>query len=99
MEHQRFCKVCERELSQQNPGSICVICQDNITKSLDEKPYYDVNDLQKILGVSAAQVRRLGREGKIPGRIPGKKHDYLKSVVDDWMNLDHIFRRTSPKPV
>jgi len=96
---ERYCKLCRRELSPQNPGSICVICQGNITKNLDEKSYYDVTDLEGVLGLGADHIRRLGRAGKIPGRIPGRKHNYLKTEVDRWVQSDHLFNTEHPKPV
>jgi len=99
VENKRYCKICQRDLSQQNPGSICVVCQDNITKSIGEKSYYDTNDLTAILGVGPDQIRKLGREGKIPGKIPGKQHHYLKPEVDNWVNSDHIYHRSHPRPV
>jgi hypothetical protein len=101
MENERYCKLCKRHLKQQNPGALCIICQNKITKSFDDKPYYDIEDIKRVLGLeSNEQVRRLGRAGKIPGRIPGVKgHRYLKTVVDNWVESDHIFLRINPKPI
>jgi hypothetical protein len=99
MSQERYCTICQRALSTQNPGTLCVICQGDITHKLDKKPYYDVEDLKKKLGVSEYQVRRLGRNNEIPGRIPGKQHHYLKAAVDSWIESDFIYNRTNPKPV
>jgi hypothetical protein len=98
METERYCKLCQRELSTQNPGSICVICQDKITKTFDDKPYYDVEDLQRIFGLSAEHVRRLSRAGRIPGRMPVvKEHHFSKSVIDRWIEANHICTSASPR--
>jgi hypothetical protein len=100
MEKERYCKLCQRELSRQNPGSVCMICQDKITETFDDKPYYDVEDLQRIFGLSAEQVRRLSRTGRFPGRMPViKEHHFSKSVIDSWIKSNHSFRGASPRLV
>ena len=101
MGKERYCKICKRQLNKQNPGSLCIICQDKVAKTYSEKQYYDIDDIKHILGLeSSEQVKRLGRVGKIPGRIPGiKEHRYLKREIDRWLESDHIFSQVSPRPV
>ena len=86
----RKCIQCGAVLSQHNQGTLCFPCQEKKQKELIEKiddgPNYDINDMCFILGLSPEQARRLGREGKIPGRIPEiKKHLYLRALVDPWV--------------
>jgi hypothetical protein len=99
MEKERYCSICQRELSDRNPGTICIACQDNIINDLRENPYYDLDDMQHLLGLSAEQVKRLGRAGTIPGRVPSvKQHRYLKTEVDAWMHADYILPAAARKP-
>ncbi len=84
------CVQCGGVLSQYNQGTLCFSCQEKKQEELIERmgdsPNYDVNDICFILGLDPEQVRRLGRNGIIPGRIPGiKKHLYLKALVDSWV--------------
>jgi hypothetical protein len=68
---------------------------------LDDKPYYDVRDIMCMLGLESEEyVRRLGRKGTIPGRLPGlKQHRYLKDEVQRWIWSGHIFSSAVPRPV
>jgi hypothetical protein len=98
MEKERYCNICQRELSDRNPGKICVVCQDNMINGLHDNPYYDLDDMQRILDLCAEQVRRLGRAGTIPGKVPAiKQHRYLKPEVDRWIHSGHI--PTGHRPV
>ncbi len=101
MEQEKYCSKCKRPLSKQNPGLLCIICQDKIAQSQDEEPYYDVTDMMHILGLyNEESVRRLSRAGKIPGRIPGiKQHLFSKTAIDHWIESDHIYPQISPAPV
>jgi len=67
----------------------------------DEKKHYDVHDLMSLLGLdSEEQVRRLGRAGKIPGRVPGiKRQLYSKEAVDRWIQTDYAFTDPRIKPL
>jgi hypothetical protein len=59
--------------------------RDEIAEGID-KPYYTVSDLMKIFGLDEEQVKRNGRKGIIPGRMPGTRaHHYLKEIVDRWI--------------
>ena len=99
MELLRWCKSCGRELATSNPGSLCVICQDKIIGKFDDSPFYDVADLKHILGLESEEhVRRIGRAGKIPGRLPGKKHHYSKSEVDHWIKSNHKYTNPNRMP-
>lgn len=86
----RKCGRCGAILSQYNQGKLCFTCQvkkrDELTEKIGDGPNYDSNDIGVILGLSPEQVRRLGRKGIIPGRIPGvKQHLYLRELVDSWV--------------
>ena len=88
---ERKCTQCGAVLSQHNPGKLCFPCQDKIRGELQENmsdgPNYNVDDICSILSLSPEQVRRLGRDNAIPGRIPRiKRHLYLKTVVDQWIS-------------
>ena len=87
----RVCAQCGAVLNQYNPGKLCFPCQkqkqDELTEKTGNSLNYDVNDLCSILGLSQEQVRRLGRDKKIPGKIPEiKRHLYVKEVVDLWIH-------------
>ena len=81
------CRICGGGLNQYNPGKFCYPCQEKIRDGLnDEKPYYDVEDMGKILGIGTDQVKRNWRKGLIPGRIPEiRAHRYSKLVIDEWL--------------
>jgi hypothetical protein len=83
------CSKCGKSLASLNHGPLCFAC---VEKRLEDevsggKPYYDVRDMMNILGIEGEeQVRRKGRGGFIPGRIPGiKRHLYLKETIDEWI--------------
>jgi hypothetical protein len=61
-----------------------------------DKPYYDAQDLADILGFKDAEsVRRLGRKGKLPPRVPAvRKWLWVRGVVDEWIRGGH----QAPKP-
>lgn len=84
------CVQCGAVLSQYNQGILCFPCQEKRQEELKEKmgdsPNYDVDDMCFILGLEPEQVRRLGRKGVIPGRIPEvRQHLYLRALVDPWI--------------
>jgi len=86
----RKCAQCGAVLNQYNSGKLCFPCQVKKREELIEKigdgPNYDVNDMCSILGLSQEQVRRLGREGKIPGKIPEiRRQLFLRELVDPWL--------------
>jgi hypothetical protein len=102
MNQVRYCSKCKRELIPSNPGRLCTVCREKMSRSLpDEKTYYDVNDLMRLFGLdSEEQVRRLGRAGKIPGRVPAiKRHLYSKESVDNWIQSDYVFINPRLKPI
>ena len=88
-----FCPKCGRSLSQYNPGPCCHACQ---VKKIDklasgDKDYYDAEDLADILGFKSTEsVKRLGRKGKLPLRVPAvKKWLWAKDVFDEWIRGGH----------
>lgn len=88
---ERKCEQCNAVLSEHNDGTLCFPCQkkkqEELQKRIGDKPYYDIYDMSFFLGVSPEQVKRLGRDKKIPGRIPGiKEHRYVKAIVDLWIS-------------
>ena len=54
---------------------------------MGDSPHYTADNLCYILGIKNSEsVKRLGRKGIIPGKIPGiRKHLYLKERVDEWI--------------
>ena len=90
----RKCKVCGRCLASYNPGQLCWACQEKKKELLEEQigdtPHYTVDNLCVVLGFGNPEsVRRLGRKGKIPGRIPGiRKHLYYRKTVNDWIRSE-----------
>lgn len=90
----RKCKVCGACLSRYNPGLLCWPCQEKKKELLEEQigdtPHYTVDNLRFVLGFrNPESVKRLGRKGKIPGRIPGiKKHLYGRKTVNDWIRSE-----------
>lgn len=86
----RKCGRCGAILRQYNQGTLCFACQvkkrDELTEKIGDGLNYNVDDMCSILGLDFEQVRRLGRKGVIPGRIPGiKQHLYLRELVDQWL--------------
>ncbi len=86
----RVCRECGKELNQYHMGKLCYTCQnkkqEELTEKMGDSPNYDVNDMCSILDLSQEQVRRLGRDEKIPGKIPEiRRHLYLRELVDPWI--------------
>ena len=87
----RKCKDCDTILSLYNQGQLCWPCQEEKKEQLQEQigdtPHYTVENLCLLLGYANPEsVKRLGRKGKIPGKIPEiRKHLYLREDVDQWL--------------
>jgi hypothetical protein len=85
----RTCAECGTQLNRYNPGKLCFPCQDKRREKIAArtKQYYDVDDMMEMMGLeSTEQVKRKGRAGLIPGRIPERKaHLYNREVVDQWI--------------
>ena len=86
----RECAMCHKELSPENPGLLCVICQEKVV--YDRVPLknirkLNIKDMRHILGLdSEEQVKRLGRKGKLPPRVPAIKQWLWEDVVvRDWI--------------
>lgn len=96
---QRKCVGCGANLREDNPGTLCTPCQTKkLAQLADRGPsYYTAADLTYLLGLENEEsVKRLGRKGIIPGRMPGiKKHLYLKEAVDAWIKAGN---RVAVKP-
>jgi len=62
---------------------------------------YNVRDMADILDLtSEEQVRRLSRDGKIPGRVPGiKQHLFVQSIVNLWLKQNQIFPKIPTNPL
>ncbi len=90
----RKCKDCDTLLSSYNPGLLCWPCQEKKKEQLQEQigdtPHYTIDNLCFLLGFAHPEsVKRLGRKGTIPGRIPGiRQHLYLREEVDQWIHRD-----------
>jgi len=87
----RKCKDCGATLSSHNPGLLCWPCQEKKKEQLQgiigDTPHYTVENLCLLLGLGNPEsVKRLGRKGKIPGRLPGVRQQlYLREEVDRWI--------------
>jgi hypothetical protein len=99
----RLCRHCGDSLSSGNPTTICFACQEKKRGTLagDNTLHYDVQDMMVILGLdSPEQVRRLGRAGRIPGRVPAvRTHLYIKQIVDTWIKADGRYFQGSNDPL
>jgi len=86
------CKDCGTILNSYHTGLLCWPCQEKKKEQLQEQiadtPNYTVENLCFLLGYANPEsVKRLGRKGKIPGRIHGiRQHLYLKEEVDQWLH-------------
>ena len=90
----RVCAQCGAVLNQYNPGKLCFPCQEkhlgqNIS---DDEDNIDAEEFARILGLKNAEsVRRKGRKGELPPRIPGRrKWLWYRSVVEDWIKEEGI---------
>jgi len=97
------CSMCGTKLSLANPGTLCHDCQvKKLAQLADSGPsYYTVADLTYILGLDSEEsVKRLGRRGIIPGRLPGiKKHLYSKEAVDAWIKAGYVVKKIPVSPL
>jgi hypothetical protein len=97
------CRECGANLREGNPGPLCSPCQEKRLKSVadTDRRYYTVEELQYILDLESEEsVKRLGRKGIIPGRMPGiKKHLYLKESVDAWIKAGNNVVRKPTSPI
>jgi len=51
--------------------------------------FYTAEDLCSLLGYENVEVvRRKGRKGIIPGRLPGARHRYNQQKVDEWLSTN-----------
>jgi hypothetical protein len=100
---ERKCSMCGTKLSPANPGTVCHDCQTKKVAQLADKDasYYTAEELTYILGLECEEsVKRLGRKGKIPGRLPGiKKHLYSKEAVDAWIKSGYIIKKMPASPL
>ncbi len=93
----RVCSQCGAVINQYHPGNLCYPCQEKKQEELKEKmgdsPHYGIDDLCFLLDLENPEsVKRLGRKGIIPGRIPGiRKHLYLREEVDQWIRSSGKF--------
>lgn len=98
----KTCKICGAKLNQYNLGSLCFPCQEKRKEELEQKivdnPHYDLDDMCFLLGFTSSEsVKRLGRKGIIPGRVPGiKRHLYLREVVNQWIHTGGELADESP---
>lgn len=88
------CSQCGTPLSQYNPGTLCFSCQKKRSEerlSQHEASHYTAEDMATILGLQSQEsVKRLGRKGKLPARIPGvKKWLWHKQDIDRWISSGH----------
>jgi len=85
------CEDCGAKLSLHNPGLLCWGClkkaQIRLQMQILDSPHYTVEHLRFLLGFQNPEsVKRLGRKGMIPGRIPDiRRHLYLREEVDAWI--------------
>jgi excisionase family DNA binding protein len=82
----RECRLCGREMDQNNPNSICLICVQKLADSIALPYCYNVEEVRIILRLeSQEQVRRMVREGKLPAVRKGKSYLFPKEDFDTWL--------------
>jgi len=87
----RKCKSCGAKLSLYNRALLCWPCQEKKKEQLEETIgdtlHYTVENLCFLLGLQNPEsVKRRGRKGLIPGRVPGiRQHLYLREEVNRWI--------------
>jgi predicted DNA-binding transcriptional regulator AlpA len=85
----RVCRKCGTKLNRYHKGNYCYACQDKRLEEIitDDKDFIDAKEFAHILGLSNVEsVRRLGRKGKLPKRIPGiREYRWPRSVVEEWI--------------
>lgn len=91
---ERWCPGCGSKLNQYNPGNLCAPCQEKRREQLSadhEGAYYTVEDMATILDLTSPEsVKRIGRKGKLPPRIPGvRKWLWPRQDVDRWISSGH----------
>ncbi|MCJ7575500.1 MAG: helix-turn-helix domain-containing protein [Dehalococcoidia bacterium] len=87
------CSRCGTRLTRYNPGTLCFVCQRKESERLatGDRPYCDVEDMSGILGLGGEQVRRLGRKGRLPPRIPAvRRWLWRKEVVEQWIESEGV---------
>jgi len=74
-EKDRECVWCGRELTPDNSGKLCFLCADKLKDVMTDLPeVFNVEDVRKLLHFEDVEsVRRMYRQGKLPGRIKGVK--------------------------
>lgn len=81
------CRLCGRDLDQNNPNPVCFICVEKLADSIALPYYYNVEEVRIILRLeSQEQVRRMVRAGKIPALRKGKSYLFHKEDFDNWLN-------------
>jgi hypothetical protein len=98
------CRRCNAVVAQDNPGELCSPCQKEkqreLREKLADKLYYEIDDMSEILGIGPEQVKRLARDWKIPGKIPGiRQHRFRRVVVDDWIEQGYIIAKMPTNPL
>lgn len=92
--NQRKCIRCGCKLRIDNTGNLCSPCAEQktikasfSTSEFYNDRYYDLNQMQELLGLSSyEQARRKAQKGDIPGRIPGiRRYLFFREVVDKWL--------------
>jgi len=99
----KYCTNCGNKLPPHNVGQRCPTCQEKAKEKHVSalQDYYTTRDMMEILDLtSEEQVRRLSREGKIPGRVPGiKQHLFVKKIVDKWIEEGQPIPRIPTSPI
>ncbi|GAG18682.1 unnamed protein product [marine sediment metagenome] len=99
----RQCIECDNPIPLHYIGRRCSEC---LIAALESTTYtspdpYNVRDMADILNLtSEEQVRRLSREGKIPGRIPGiKQHLFIQPIVNKWLKQNQTLPKIPTNPL
>jgi len=85
----KYCSDCGNRLPPNHGGQCCPLCQEKVNEKHEglSQNFYGAQDMMAIFDfMSEEQVRRLSRQGKIPGRVSGiRKHRFVRKIVDKWI--------------
>jgi len=101
--NERLCRSCGAPIPLQYTGRLCAGCLIDAveSKSGTNATHYTIKDMTDLLGYTSEEyVRRLSREGKIPGRVPGtKRHIFFQSIINQWLKQNQTLPGIPASPL
>ena len=98
----RQCIECDNPIPLRYIGRRCPKCLVAALESTTSTyaDHYTVRDMADLLGLtSEEQVRRLSRDRKIPGRVPGWQHLFVQSIVNAWIKQNQTLPKVPSNPL